>query len=492
MVRNSDVLLNSSAWEGLPHVVLEALALGVPVVATAVGGIADVIIDGDNGLIVPDCNPGLFADALRQLAGEPSTYDSLCRGAERSGSLYLVDGLVERIQRELQEVVGPSGVDRSRRSSRPFIVFVGRSEVGGEEYLEKLRALSRHVDAVIIGRGRAGIERRENVTMARLPADLPGPLRFLGVYGLAPIIGVLVACRRSGAVVFQSAYEAVAGTLAASLLPARLRPTVVVEVHGDWRTATRLYGSRARRFISPLADCLARGAIRRADRVRVIGEFTTKLVEEVGFDGPIDRYVAFSNYGRFLNPAVVELPSRPSVLFAGMLQMSKAPDTLLRAWKTVQEAGCSARLVLAGEGPMRLALESLALVLGIEDSVDFRGHVPRDELVRLLDQSWFLVLPSRSEGLGRVLLEAMARGRTVVAANVGGIPELVQHEVTGLLFEPDDIAQLAAAIVSLCEDVGRTRDMGSAARDWVSQLGLDVEWENGVARLAAELRAASL
>src|SRR5262249_36480651 len=103
----------------------------------------------------------------------------------------------------------------------------------------------------------------------------------------------------------------------------------------------------------------------------------------------------------------------------------------------------SLRLVLAGDGPMRGELETLASSLAIRNQIEFLGAKGANDIVcrLLLDKK--LVLPSREELFGIVIIEAMSCKKPVVASSVGGIPEIIEHEKNGILVEPENPAALA-------------------------------------------------
>jgi glycosyltransferase involved in cell wall biosynthesis len=86
-----------------------------------------------------------------------------------------------------------------------------------------------------------------------------------------------------------------------------------------------------------------------------------------------------------------------------------------------------------------------------------------EDVARRMDDSTCLVLPSRSEGLGRVLIESFARGRGVVASRVGGIPDVVRNGVEGILVEPGDVDELAAALIRVLSDPPLASRLGAAA-----------------------------
>ena len=332
--------------------------------------------------------------------------------------------------------------------------------------------------------------RSSAATVIALP-DLRGPLGTVTFYAAAPIIALaLTASRRASAVVCQSPYEGVALLALRRLLPARARPRVQVELHGDWRIAARLYGSPKRRLVASVSDRVAVWALRRADRVRPVSDFLVKLARDAGYDGPIDRFIAFSEYGMFLEPAPQTLTDKPRVLFVGVLERSKGVDVLLHAWRTVAREIPTAQLTLVGTGSRGEELRTQARRDHLEDSVRFLAPRPRAQLRDLLDESSFLVLPSRAEGLPRVVLEAMARARPVVASGVGGIVELVEDGTTGRLVAPESPSALADAIIELLTDPERARDMGDEARRRAIERDPIAEYEAGIERLAAWIGSA--
>jgi glycogen(starch) synthase len=153
---------------------------------------------------------------------------------------------------------------------------------------------------------------------------------------------------------------------------------------------------------------------------------------------------------------------RPYILAIGRQVRQKGFDTLLRA---VARAGQTSHdLILAGDGPERTALQSLAGELGVGDTVHFLGAVDHQKAVALYAGCSFFVLPSRHEPFGIVNLEAMAAGKAVVATNVGGVPELVTADQTGLLVPPENIEAMHAAMVKLMNDDELRERMGQAGR----------------------------
>lgn len=135
---------------------------------------------------------------------------------------------------------------------------------------------------------------------------------------------------------------------------------------------------------------------------------------------------------------------------ASRLTPVKALHLLLEAFEIVSRRFPDCRLAILGDGACRQELEERALRLGIDDKVTFFGF--RKEIVHYLSRFSIFVLSSLHEGIPIALLEAMSLGVPVVVTNVGGNPEVVIHEESGLLVRPQDVDALAAAIARLYED----------------------------------------
>lgn len=150
----------------------------------------------------------------------------------------------------------------------------------------------------------------------------------------------------------------------------------------------------------------------------------------------------------------------PVVLHAAAFTAEKDHATLLRAWSVVERKTESARLVLAGDGPLRSQCKALAGELGLR-RVEFAGWV--EDVERLIRECDLGVLSSRLEGLPVFLCEAQWCGRPVVATRAGGTADAVEDGVTGLLSESGDAAALADNLLKLVVDSDRRATMGAQA-----------------------------
>jgi len=161
------------------------------------------------------------------------------------------------------------------------------------------------------------------------------------------------------------------------------------------------------------------------------------------------------------------LPARAFVVVGvGRLVPVKGFDLLIAALGRLAPELPTARVVLVGDGPERAALAAQAAALGVGDRVTFAGAVPggSDALLDHLAAADVCAAPSRNEGMGRVLVEAMALGVPVVGAAVGGIPAVIGEDEAGRLVPPDDAAALAVALRELAGDPALRRKLAEAAR----------------------------
>jgi phosphatidylinositol alpha-1,6-mannosyltransferase len=168
-------------------------------------------------------------------------------------------------------------------------------------------------------------------------------------------------------------------------------------------------------------------------------------------------------------------PGQPVVLSASRLVRRKGHDVLLEAWAMVAARCRGAVLVIAGDGPMRRSLERRRSRLGIADSVRVVPGIAWQAMPSVYAAADVFVLPCRTrrgglepEALGIVFLEAAASGLPIVVGRSGGAPETVVDSRTGLLVDPRDCGDVAAALVRLVGDVGEARAMGSRGRQFVA------------------------
>lgn len=241
------------------------------------------------------------------------------------------------------------------------------------------------------------------------------------------------------------------GGLVGALVSKLTRTPLIITTHGtdveqlrraNWTRPFARFSFNQARVITCgsnyLRDQLSQLAVADPARIRVIPMPVNPLFENVAQPSPIRHR------------AVISSPF--AILSVARLTQQKSLDTLLDALALLRTRGIDAHLKIVGDGHQRPALEQKTRDTHLENNVQFMGMLPQADLPSLYAQCDVFVLPSLREGMGLVLAEALLCGAPVIAANSGGIPDLVQEGVTGLLFPERDANALANALEKYASD----------------------------------------
>jgi glycosyltransferase involved in cell wall biosynthesis len=371
---------------------------------------------------------------------------------------------------------------RGGELSKPRVLFVSRERHVlplGPEQARKWGALSELLDVRVLAAAREpqpDVDARFVLVAPATPEQLDGA----AFYATLPWrVAAELRSFRPDAVLVQGVHEAVAVLVGTRL--ARYRPRLVLDVQGDWREATRLYGSPLRRLLNPVNDRLAPLAVRGADAVRTVSQQTTELVRALGVE-PAARFPAYVDAEAFLERPPVPLPERPRAVFVGAFERVKGLDSLLAAWEIAAPRVPGASLHAVGSGALQVLVESA--------QVEWSPRLEPEQVATAMDAAWVVALPSRSEGLPRVALEACCRGRAVVGGNRAGMPEVVRDGENGLLVDPDDAPGLADALVRVLAHRALAERLGAAARRTGEAWGVTPrEYAAKIAKLVAPSEA---
>jgi L-malate glycosyltransferase len=336
------------------------------------------------------------------------------------------------------------------------VVFMLNSfDVGGTE--RQMVELVKRLDPTRF-RAHVGCFHARGPLLAELPTDVP--VREFPVHGFGRpgAIGQFFAfaswCRHIGAELVHTCdlYANIFGLPAAALAGVPVRVANRREILTGDKTPTQL---RAQQLAYRAAHAVVANSAAARDQLER---------EHV----PASRLRLIPNGldpARF-TPAAPRDALRHIVTVAN-LRAEKGHDVLLAAAPRILAQHPDATFTFAGEGSRRDALETLTRALGLADRVHFLGEC-RD-VAPVLAEADLFVLPSQSEAFPNAVIEAMAAGLPVVATDVGGIPEVVRSDETGVLVPPGDAEALADAVISLMDRPAHAAALGRAARSTVER-----------------------
>lgn len=270
-----------------------------------------------------------------------------------------------------------------------------------------------------------------------------------------------------------------ANVLAALVAPSVGRPWVAF-VHGDtWENW------KVRAYFA-----LERLAIRRADRIVVVCQQMARELSAQGIPEERIRVIHNACLADSIEESDIAAWSddAPAIVgVVGRLSPEKGVDVACRVHQLVVQRCQGARLWIVGEGPEKARLQREAERRGVASSIDWFGF--QEDLGPLYRRMAVLLIPSRSEGLPNVALEAMAYGVPVVGTSVGGVPEVVCHASTGFVVPPGDVEALASRVLELLHDATLRRRLGREAREAVVSRFSPAARHRNMARLYEEMVA---
>ncbi|MFQ6038147.1 MAG: glycosyltransferase family 4 protein [Candidatus Aminicenantales bacterium] len=270
------------------------------------------------------------------------------------------------------------------------------------------------------------------------PLRIRGEIDPLSVWRLL----LLMKRRRCRLVHFHDAHSAAVGSMAASLAKVPIR---LISRRVDFPLKKHFFSRQK--------------YTRRIDAIIAISEGVKNVLVDSGIDPNlitvIPSGIDFSAFERPEDKGDLrhELGLDPDAFLVGIvahLAHHKGHQYLIRATHYLKEHSPKIKVLIIGEGPLRMELDKLARSIHVEDMVFFLGF--RDDVPRILRSLDVFVLSSYLEGMGSSILDAMACRLPVVATRVGGIPEVVVHRKTGILVPPRSPKALAQAIIRLYED----------------------------------------
>jgi glycosyltransferase involved in cell wall biosynthesis len=314
-------------------------------------------------------------------------------------------------------------------------------------------------------------------------------LRYLEIAIISPLLALWLVLRQNVQVlVTQSPYEGAIGAMVKNA--ARLfgrRVVLIVENHGDFEVS--VFTQRRIVFTSVYRWFMhhtARYALGHADVLRAVSNSTRQQLTSRAPGKPIEQFLTWTDSSVFAD-SVREKPlsETQNFVYAGVLIPRKGVHFLIEAFGQIALQFPNSHLYLVGKGEngeyTRQIIARIA-ALNLNERVTCIGTATQTELAHFMGRARALVLPSVSEGLPRVVVEAMLCGTPAIASRVDGIPEVIEDGMNGLLVPPGDIEALAAALVHvLCDP--EIEVMGIRARDFARSFFSQDHYVAGYRRL---------
>lgn len=361
-----------------------------------------------------------------------------------------------------------------------------------ETSAKKFRLLAELGDTFVIGFSQDRKPRcfSQHARFYLLP-QLPLPvLRYFLMLFAGPLLALWIIFKYDVRIlVAQSPYEGFAGAVAKRL--SRIwnrRIMLIIESHGDFEQSLFLQ----RRVLLPslyrsLMRWTALYALKQADLLRAVSNSTREQLLRWTPGKQIIQFPAWTDVGAFLNAEAESTDI--DVLYAGVLTPLKGIHILIEAFARVKKDLPDLTLYVVGRDENKgyvAELKNQVSVLGLETGVHFVREVPQQQLAHYMARCRVLVLPSLSEALGRVILEALSVGKPVIGSAVGGIPEMIQEGATGFLVPPGNVEALADRLHWLLTHPEEAAEMGKQARAFAENFFSPSAYQQGYRQLIKE------
>jgi len=328
--------------------------------------------------------------------------------------------------------------------STAYLPHVGGAELAIKEITDRLPNIEFDLITAKLKRGLANFEKIGNINVYRIGAgnkflDKPllpnlGFLRVLNLHKKKKydlIHGIMASQGSAAAYLFKFFYPRV--------------PFILTLQEGDLIRN------------SPFDKFWQRRIIKRADAITAISNHLADFARKYNKKAPISVIPNGVDINKFTLSSdrvprrmTGQNPNQKTIITVSRLVRKNGVDILIKAVKELRTM--NHELLIIGDGPERKKLEKLAKNLGIAEKVKFLGNIPNEKIPEHLVEADIFVRPSRSEGLGTAFLEAMAAGLPLIGTLVGGIPDFLKDQETGLFCEPDNPDGLAEKINRLLTD----------------------------------------
>jgi glycosyltransferase involved in cell wall biosynthesis len=341
----------------------------------------------------------------------------------------------------------------------------------------ELLSSSRDVFVIAFSNKKKFLNFKNNAQFNLLPRLPSRGLRFLLLSSIGTIIALRLLKKHQVRIIFaQDPYQGFVGALVKSIASffGNKKIKLVIENHGDFENSIFIQKKVSdSRSSKKMFNWLAGFSLKRADALRGVSQATVDQLKKWNNNVPIVQFPAWTDMDVFSSVKQQDQLTNPTIIFAGALAPIKGVKYLIEAFNKIIEHHSQARLLLVGKEEDQQYVAGLKQQIrnyNLDNNVEFIGEVSQQQLADMFSQADIFVLPSLSEGLPRVIFEAMATGLPVVGTRVGGIPDLIDHQKTGLLVESQDADALSVSLLKLIQQPEEAKAMGERGREFAKTL----------------------
>ncbi|MBT4730800.1 glycosyltransferase family 4 protein, partial [Candidatus Woesearchaeota archaeon] len=472
----SDVFVRPSLSEGLGISFIEAMAAGVPVVATEVGGITDFLKNGETGLFCGVHDPRGISEKTELLMGDNTLRENIIKNAQAMVKDTYDWNLITKDMKE--KVFDKLNIRKNILiATGIFPPDIGGPATYSKLLLDKLPKHNLNVEVLSFGEVRR----------------LPKIIRHIAYF-----FKVLDRGRRADIIYAQDPVSVGFPTALASYV---LRKKFILKVVGDYAwEQMHVEGSD---FITPeefqtgkydFKTEVRRGVERwvawKADKVIVPSEYLKKIVSMWGIDennikvifNGINLDKDYGNKETLRNLLQFE---GDLIITAGRLVPWKGFDTLIKIFPEIKKRFKDAKLIIIGSGPQMNQLQNLIDEKGLEGDIALTGALAKDLVLRYKRAADMFVLNTAYEGLSHHILEAMDIGIPIVTTNVGGNTELIKDGENGLLTGFNDEKGLTESIIKLLDDREYANSLAIESKKKIQEFSKEKMVKNTVSMLKA-------
>lgn len=451
----ADAFVMAPREEGFGLVFAEASIMGLPIVATRVGGIPDIIVDGETGLLVAPESVDELACALERILKDESFATSLgqaaaLRAIKKFNRKFMGESYAHLMENLLEEKNAKKLVDKSIHNNKPIRIahFVSSLQIGGAERFAMDLSMEQQrsgMEPIIINMGHFTdlfVEvAKADGTKVYSPKTFSRLKTYLRIKNILKTNDIDICHIHSPAVIKYL-----------SLFIPFLKQKVIYTRHGE-RTLSSLQWRLIHRVL-----------VYSIDKVTFVSRGGREIF--LKYQGwPADKCLVIEN-GVYI-PAEENPYEKKMVLRLGsvgrMVPLKKQIHLLEAFIELSKNQKERLELHFFGDGSELIFLKQFVLSHGMEDRAFFHGSVLRRE--QIYKDFDVLVVNSETEGLSLAIMEAMARAKAVIASDVGGNSQLVEHGVNGFIYPYGDIDKLKAHILWMLDNPEKIIDMGEKSRE---------------------------